>query len=198
MRMLLRHPIIHNHMNKNVTALILIIIAVGIYFTVTKSVLDSARTIKAVNDQYSSAIKKADELIKVRDQVLKEYNSITQENRDRLDKMIPSTVDNIRLIIDMNALAVRDGIVLRGLGSGVSSASKSGVNDSIPSAGGVPTVDTVKVTFSVTAPYMQFISFLKDVEANLRIMNVDHLSVTGSDTGVYDFSVSITTYWLRQ
>ena len=94
-------------MNKNVTALILIVIALGTYFTVTKSVITDAKAIKDTNDQYATAIKKSDQLIKDRDEVMRRYNSISQEDRDRLDKIIPAGVDNIRLMIDMNAMAVK-------------------------------------------------------------------------------------------
>ncbi len=43
----------------------------------------------------------------------------------------------------------------------------------------------------------QFISLLQDLEANLRVMDVTHLSLTANDSGTYDWSVELKTYWLR-
>lgn len=184
-------------MNKNVTALILIVIALGTYFTVTKGVINDAKAIKDTNDQYSTAIKKSDQLIKDRDEVLRRYNSISQEDRDRLDKIIPSGVDNIRLMIDMNALAVKDGVALKGVAA---STISTDVDQNSPQAnsGTGPVLSKIKIGMNVTASYRQLINFLKDIESNLRVMDVSKMTLRSSDTGVYDLNLEVITYWLKQ
>lgn len=191
-------------MNKNVTAVILIVLAVAIYFTYTSGVWVEVKEVKAVNDQYLSAIDNAQELISLRDQVQKQYNSISIEDREKLDKMLPDTVDNIRLVIDLNNVALQNGLSLKNISAGAKTAGND-VNASSKSFASnrngtisIPTLDTVNVSFSVSATYQQFISFMQALEANLRIMDITHLSVTANDTGTYDFSVQINTYWLRQ
>ncbi len=195
-------------MNRNITATILIVLAIGIYFTVTKSLLSDADAIKAVNTQYSSAIASAEQLITVRDKVLKDFNNVSQEDRDRLSKMLPNTVDNIRLVIDLNSVALQHGFSLRNIKAVASSGAQkpSSPVPTIAAGGGginksniipTPVLDTVTVSFSVSAPYLQFISLLQDLEANLRIMDVTHLSLTANDSGTYDWSVELKTYWLR-
>jgi Tfp pilus assembly protein PilO len=195
-------------MNRNITATILIVLAIGIYFTVTQGIIAEAGSVKAVNDQYISAIANAQKLISVRDQVLKDYNSISQDDRDRLDKIVPNTVDNIRLIIDLNSVALRHGFSLKNIKATASSAQGRNPSATSQSAAAsasqsgtviaTPTLDTVAISFSVTAPYLQFISLLQDLEANLRIMDLTNLTVTANDTGTYDFNVELKTYWLRQ
>lgn len=195
-------------MNRNITALILLILAGGIYYTFTKGQLDQARAVKAVNAQYASALDNANELIKVRDQVLQRYHSISDLDRDRLDKMIPSTVDNIRLIVDLNNIAAKRGISLKNIKASAAGSDQNGPSGvaTVPApgapspTGGIsePKLDTVTVTFSVEAPYLEFIGFLQDIEANLRIMDVTKLSLTTADSGVYDFNVELKTYWIRQ
>ena len=200
-------------MNRNITATILLVLAIGIYFTVTQGVLDSARAIQTVNAQYLSAMDSADQLIKGRDQVLKNYNNLSQEDRARLDKMIPNTVDNIRLIIDLNNnVALRHGFSLKNIKAVASQNNQNGnavqaqPAPSVPmnsvsnaSVGSIPTpvLDTVTVSFSVTAPYQQFRSFMQDLEADLRIMDLTHLTLSVNDTGTYDYSVELKTYWMR-
>jgi hypothetical protein len=201
-------------MNRNITATILIVLAIGIYATFTRGIWADAGAVKAVNDQYSSAINSAEKLIAVRDQVLKSYNNISADDRGRIDNMIPNTVDNIRLIINLNSVALQHGFSLKGVtatnntspasagsaaGSNPSSVSSiSGAAANSPLSISTPSLDTVTVSFTVTAPYQQFISFMQDLEANLRIMDMTHLSVSANDTGTYDFGVQLTTYWLRQ
>ena len=202
-------------MNRNITATILIVLAVGIYVTFTRGLLDDASAVKTMNDQYVSALNNAAKLISTRDQVLKSYNGISADDRDRINKMIPNTVDNIRLIIDLNSVALQHGFSLKNItataksgssGSGgsspasanpVSSASSYSSN-ALSASIATPTLDTVAVSFSVTAPYQQFISFMQDLEASLRVMDITHLTVSGNDSGTYDFGVQLNTYWLRQ
>ena len=198
-------------MNRNITATILIVLAAGIYFTVTQGMLDEAKAVQKVNAQYSAAIDSADQLIKVRDQVLKNYNNLSIDDKDRLNKMLPNTVDNIRLIIDLNSVALKHGFSLRNIKAAASSngtgrAGQTAVstpsvmpinslNDSATIA--TPILDTVTVSFSVSAPYLQFISFMQDLEADLRIMDLTHLTMSANDTGTYDYSVEFKTYWMR-
>ena len=195
-------------MNRNITAIILIVLAVGLYFTFTSNLWVETMAVKDVNDQYSGAITGAVKLISLRDKVLKDFNNLSVDDRNNIDKMIPNTVDNIRLIIDLNSIALQHGFSLKNVtaaakSAGASALSNSNNQSSLGSKGNsfniaTPTLDTVAVSFSVSAPYQQFISFLQDLESNLRIMDVTHLSVTANDTGTYDFSVQLNTYWLRQ
>ncbi len=199
-------------MNRNITATILVVLAIGTYVTFTRAKLAEVNVVREVNAQYISALENASRLIKVRDSVLNEYNQISQGDRERIDKMLPNTVDNIRLIIDLNSVALRHGFSLRNIRAAASnsttrpSSSQSStqmVQDggSNTSGGSIPTptLDTVDVSFSVVAPYQQFIDLLRDLEANLRIMDVTKLTVSsGTTAGSYEFGVTLKTYWLRQ
>ena len=193
-------------MNRNITATILIILAGAIYFTYTSNVWNDVIAAKADNDKYISALTSAEQLISKRDKVLKDYNNISADDLDKLDKMLPNTVDNIRLVIDLDNIAAQHGFSLKSVTAATKSDSSGSPGPSQASAfsrpGSLgissPTPDTVSVSFSVSAPYQQFISFMQDIESNLRIMDITHLTVSANDTGTYDFSVQLNTYWLRQ
>lgn len=195
-------------MNKNVTAVILIVLSVGIYLEFTGKVWKDAQAVGMVNKQYQEAIRNADELVSQRDKVLQEYNALSLADQDRLNKMIPTAVDNIRLIIDLNSVALRRGITLTGIKAVTSEApamqttvtpTTSGGGDvSVPSATSAIVPSTVTVSFGTTATYQQFIQFLRDVEANLHVMDLSSLKVSAHDDGKNDYTVELKTYWLRQ
>ena len=188
-------------MNRNITAVILIILAIGVYITVTKDMVQKAQDIKAINTQYETALKNADTLIRTRDHVRDNYNQLSDADKTNLTKMIPPGVDNIRLIIDMNSIAFKHGFSLRNIkASAAPAATKSGFTAGTQSSSpiAIPTLDTISVTFSVTASYQQFVSFLQDLESNLRIMDLTHLTVAAGEGSNYDFGVELKTYWLRQ
>ena len=202
-------------MNKNITATILIILAAGLYFTVTKGMLDTAKQIQTVNTQYDSAITNSDQLVKVREQVLKNLNNLSQADREKLNKILPNTVDNIRLVIDLNGIAMKHGFTLKNIRAAASSngstpkanasqsasASQSSpvivnnINKTVSIA--TPVLDTVTVSFGVTTTYQEFMSFMRDLEADMRIMDLTHLTMSASDTDTYNYSVEFKTYWMR-
>ena len=189
-------------MGKHITPIILIILAIGIFFTVTKTKLDGLKSIRSVNAQYQSAIKNARQLVEVRDKVLEAYNKITDDDRDRLAKMLPNNVDNVRLIIDIDDIASRHGFTLRNVKtSAATDTTKPGAQGSAPvqvPAGSVNQYNTVTLSFNVTSTYEKFIDFLRDLEQSLRIIDISKISLSASDNGVYDYGVEIKTYWLKQ
>ncbi|MFA6315234.1 MAG: hypothetical protein WC648_02600 [Candidatus Paceibacterota bacterium] len=194
-------------MNRNIIATILIVLAIGTYFTVTKKIMIEVDEVRKVNAEYDSAIESAKRLISVRDQVLRDYNNLSAVDRDRLSRMVPGSIDNIRLMLQVKDVAMTHGFTLDDLRA-ETSAKSSDTNTSMPTRNpdgstsqysiATPTMDTVTVSFLASAPYLEFIGFLQDLEANLRIMDVSKLSMKSSEDGVYDFTVELKTYWLRQ
>lgn len=195
-------------MNKNLTAVILIVLAVGIYFTFTRAKIDELKVLAAANKEYQVAIDNAEKLIQLRDEVLKSYNEISEGDKDRLNKIVPDHVDNVHLIIDVkDDIAARHGLFLRNLktSSTASAAAEAagrpgGLNETgggaAPSAGG-DKYGVVTLSFNVTATYDQFMNFLKDLESSLRILDISKLTLTGNQQGTYDFSIELKTYWLK-
>jgi len=186
-------------MNRNLIAIILIGLSIGLYFTYTNKLIEEIKTTNLVSSGYVSALSSAKELVRLREEVRKDWNNISSDDQARMKKMIPDTVDNIRLVIDLNSIAVRNGFSLKNIRASASSDGKkdSGIKSAANSLS-VPILDTVTVSFNTTAQYGQFINFLNDLEKSLRIMDITHLTLSGSDTGTYDFGVELKTYWLRQ
>lgn len=200
-------------MNKNVTPLILIVLAIGIYFTFTRVKIDELASVRVVNAQYKDAIKNSEELVKVRDSVLDDYNKISPQDRKRLDKLIPNNVDNVRLIIDIGGIANKHGLTIKNVrtsagkdsagssGAGQQSSSGPSSNPQLPgefvsdSSGGY---NTVTFSFDTSASYQTFLLFLKDLEVSLRILEISKISLKANDTGIYDYGVELKTFWLKQ
>jgi len=190
-------------MNRNITALILIVLAVGIYFTYTSGQITVLNSIQAENNQYISAINNAKKLINLRDSVLNQYNAISDSDKARLDKLVPDNVDNVRLIIDISGIASRHGVTAAGITTSAdtnssaagSTAPKTGLN---PVVAGTSGLSTVTVSFSVTTTYDNFIVFLQDLERSLRILDVTSITLSASANGTYTYGVALNTYWLKQ
>jgi Tfp pilus assembly protein PilO len=184
-------------MGKNVVPIILIVLAIGVYFTYTKGKLDEARAVQATNQSYDAAITNADKLIKLRDQVLKDRSKISADDIAKLDKMIPDNVDNVRLIIDVNSIAHMHGLTLRGVHT---SSVSDDANNSTPATSQSTTskLSPVSISFSVSTTYQNFIAFMQDIERSLRILDISSVSLNSNDGGIYDYNVVVNTYWLKK
>ncbi|MDE1945515.1 MAG: hypothetical protein KGI03_04585, partial [Patescibacteria group bacterium] len=58
-------------------------------------------------------------------------------------------------------------------------------------------VGSVDLTLAAKGTYGAMVSFLKGVELSERLLDVTDLTVTGSDSGLYTYQMTIRIYWLR-
>lgn len=193
-------------MNKGVAPILLLILAVGLYFTFTKTKIDEIKTINTVNAGYEQALENVEKLIKVRDEVLKTYNSIDENDRKRLDKIVPNNIDNVRLIIDIKGIGEQHGLTLKNVKTSAtneSSVTKAVNTDptgaEVASFGSNPSkYEVVTLSFEVSASYKSFTELLKSIESSLRVLDISRINVSANDTNIYDFKVELKTYWLKQ
>lgn len=193
-------------MNRNILPLVLIIVAVGIFFTFTVGQYDKVREVLAQNEQFSRTLEDSKELLKKRDQVINAYNSISESDRERLKKLLPDHIDNIRLIIDINGITSRRGVSIKNVRTGGAGATRGAApaqNSAAPSLqqqapASLSKTDSMTLSFNVSTTYENFINILHDLEMSLRILDITKISFTPTDTNIYDFSVELKTYWLRQ
>ena len=193
-------------MFKNILPVILIGLSVTGFFMFTSPLYKQLTDMAIEISSYNDALNNAQAIDNQRDVLTKKYNAIDSSNLDKLQKLLPDSVNNIRLILEIEELARPYGMVLKDIKYAVTTdASKT------PTQGGTPTSDTAKdygdwdLEFSTQGIYANFLSFVKDLESNLRIVdlvNVDFSSDNG--TGVnpgtqeaYKYSVKIKTYWLK-
>lgn len=157
------------------------------------------QTIKALAAQaasYDDALNKAQELKATRDQLLSKRNTFSATDLQKVQRMLPDNVDNIRLIIDINNVAARHSLTLSGVQLGEISDTRSNRNAAAIGSSG-SSVGSVSVSFSVTATYDVFQAFLRDLEHSLRIVDVERLTFTAGASPAITFNLSIRTYWLR-
>jgi Tfp pilus assembly protein PilO len=134
---------------------------------------------------------KSNTIISERDNLVKKSNQITTLDKNRLSKFLPDNIDNIRLIIEISDMASARGLVAKNISVLDSKKKTDSVNMDTSSYG------TLLVKFSVNATYDNFLIFLKDLESNLRILDITDISFSSTDVGFYDFNIGLKTYWLK-
>jgi hypothetical protein len=188
-----------------VTPIILLIISAGLFFgyinpTYRGENEQSVTALRAEQKEYVEAVENTGKIISKRDLLIDKKNNITAENLERLSKLMPNNVDNVRLIVDMDAMAKRyssAGLKNISINKNIEGDNSNGSNGAQVSNKSVTGYNYLTVGFTITTTYDKFVDFLLDLENNLRLADVTNVSFSSNDNGVYDFSVAVRTYWLK-
>lgn len=184
-----------------ITPLILIILSIGTFFVYTdpnyrgenlSSGERSIKSLQAEDAEYQKALNNTTALRNKRQEIQDRKSTFSLADIEKLEKLLPDNIDNIKLIIDMNNIADKHRLVLKGAKLDTSTKSDSGKLGEDNNKYG-----TIGISFSVNTSYEKFLDFLADLEKSLRLVEITELSVSGNDTGLYDFSVGLKTYWLK-
>lgn len=174
---------------------LLLLISGGLFFAYITPTYSKIQALQVQNGHLSEALNKSRELQSVRDTLRAKYNTFSPEDLDRLEKLLPDHIDNIRLILDVEAIAAAHNLKVEQFAfSDDTAAKKGGV---IPESSREEGFGSLQFQFSVAADYATFRRFMEDLEKSLRVIDITSLTLSPSDSGKYSYAVSIRTYWLH-
>ncbi len=176
-----------------ITPLLLIVIAIGIFFAYIDPTYAKIRVLKAEESQYNEALDKSRELQAIRDKLLSKFNTFSNEDLERLEKLLPDNVDNVRLIMDIAGIAAKYGMTIKNVSiKDVAVQKEAGVVGPDDKKYG-----SIGLEFSISSSYNNFIQFIMDLEESLRVVDVTSLSFRSGDTDLYEYNIAVRTYWLK-
>ena len=186
-------------MNNRILPFLALLIALGIFLgyinpTWTGTIAETNAAIAGDNQALAAASEytaRQKELIAARD-------AIDPANLAKLTILLPDSVDNVGLILDLNALAARSGFSLSNIDVSANTAGSS--NASVPgmlSASNINPVSSIDLSLSAAGTYGEFQRFLNGVETSERLLDVKNLTIAGSNSGVYTYQMALRLYWLR-
>ncbi len=147
--------------------------------------------LKSEVEKYKAIINSSAEIVSNRDSLIAKKNTISEIDKTKLEKLLPSNIDNIRLIIEISKIAEKRGLIAKNISVG----DMNKASDSIGS--GNTQYGTLSLRFTVNSSYSNFLNLLKDLESNLRLLDVTDISFNATDSGFYDYNVTLNTYWLK-
>lgn len=205
-------------MTRFITPIILIGISVAIFLVFTGPTFSSISLLRSQVASYDEALNNSKMLENERDKLTAKYNSIDPDNLSKLQKLLPENIDNIRLILEIEQIASPYGMTLRDVkydspkkkteASGAPSPTgeiQGGAIDSSPQKD----YGVWNLEFSTAGTYHNFLNFTRDLQSNLRIVDIAAIQFSSTDTRVapllgklsfdeiYKYSFKIQTYWLK-
>ena len=192
----------------NVTATILLLVSLGIFFgylnpayrkETGSDVVEkkSVRELRAERAEYRAALQKTREIELARTGLLEKYNSIPTADREKLERMLPDHSDTVHLVIDINTIAAAHRVTLKNItvvdgGGGNGTAARG--NAIGPSE---KLYETIELAFGIRGAYEDFRLFLEDVERNLRLIDPVSINFVAAQGGAYDIAMTVRTYRLK-
>jgi len=178
-----------------------VLIAFGLFFGyINPTYSGEIAKISAQIREYDSALAAADQFAAKENELSQQQASINQDGLKRLETFLPDGVDNVQLILDLDALAARSGVQLSNFDIEQSASTASAPAMTEPGTLSLETsnpTESLRLSVSATGTYQSFRTFLSAVEQSLRILDVDEITVTDSTTGVYTYTATFRIYWLR-
>ena len=188
--------------------IILIGASVAVFVIFVSPLYNGISDLKAQVASYDQALSNSKALENERDKLTQKFNSITGENLERIKKLLPENVDNIRLILEIEKIASPFGMALRDVKYNPVKTAEDTQTGGIQGSGPTLTQKEYGVwdlEFSTVGTYANFLNFIKALESNLRIVDISTVEFSSdssagsaaSTTQVYKYSFKIKTYWLK-
>jgi len=173
-----------------------LMLAIGIFFAYVNPLWNGK--IAGQRDaiaQDNQALASAKRYVERENQLAVAKNAIDPVALDRLKAFLPDSVDNIGLILDLNALAARSGLSLSSIDVTKNTTAAS-AESSLPNVATNP-IGTVDLKISAIGSYKALQSFLIGAELSERLLDVRDITVQNSANGVYTYQITLRLYWLR-
>lgn len=186
-----------------ILALIFVLIAIGLFFGYIQPTWsgDIAAT-KSQIASYDSALLAASRFSTNEAALEQKRNQIPADKIDRLNAFLPDSVDNVQLILDLNALATRSGVTISDFTTGDtpndgSSNSGQTAQGGLTGNASASAIDSLTLSVSAVGSYDAFRAFLSGIEQSLRPLDVEVITISDSETGVYTYDMTLKFYWLH-
>jgi len=180
-------------MLKTLSPILSIVLAVAIFFLFAKPIFSEIGSIQGETDEYKQAVDKAAELNSKLAGLVTERNSFSSLELERLERLVPYNIDEVRALVDLKALAESHNMLFGNIEVG--SLGESGSVGSVETNSVLSEKDfeTLEISFGIIGTYEQMRSFLKDIERSLVRMEVTQFgtSVTSGDLQLYTFTVQL-------
>lgn len=195
--------------------IILIGISGSLFFLFTNPIYNDISTLRTDVESYNDTLDNSKMLENERDKLTAKYNAVDSNNLIKLRKLLPENVDNVRLILEIEQIGLPYGMVLKDVkynATDTKTAEALLVKGVVVQGGGADNTPKdygiFDLEFSTSGTYDNFISFIKELEKNLRIVDISAITFS-SDTGgvesnpktnsseIYKYNFKIKTYWLK-
>lgn len=185
---------------RNLLPIVIIVISIGLFYFHISPEYGKVQALMTQKSEYADALQRAKDLGVLRDQLLTKYNGFSQDDLSRLMRLVPDDVNTVKLVTDINSVAGKYAMTLKGITvfDTLLDTSSTVADTTAPQLA----YNTKIITFKFSSTYPNLVKFLQDLEHSLQVVDVKSVQFDvppdGTDTGVYNYAVTLDTYYLKQ
>jgi len=170
---------------------VLVVLAIAIFFAVTEPLLAGVAEYKTTQMELNAALDNAELLQDTRDTIDVEFNNFPLPDRAKLDTFLPDSIDNVKLIIDIDDIAKKRAMSIKNTSLDTDSRRDTKLGPDTGSYG------TMRLSFTVSGSYAQLERFLEDLARSRRLIDVVSINFRAAEKDFYEYNIVVQTYWLR-
>lgn len=182
---------------RTLTPIFSIIIAIIVFVAFVRPQYAEITGIKVEIQEYTNAIDKYNQFsTKLTDKLSIKTNMPAYKN-ERLDRLVPETIDDAQLLVDIKEIAKRHNLLFGNIqveNGDAELVRKTDGSGATPEVG--DDLKKVDISFETIGTYDQFKEFLTDLENSLTLFEVTKISFTTSDSVFQQFELTVRTYSL--
>lgn len=201
-------------MGKFIFPLVLLVASIGLFVGFTNPLYKDAKQTQATVAELNQALSNAKSLQQERDVLVEKYNVVTTEDRAKIETFLPSNVESIDIIQQIQDIGSQHNVVVKNVDFDPDQVKNpDGTEDDNARLGRTQRIqteevapyDTYDLEFSVQGSYPKFVAFLGSIEKSLRLIDVTEIVFNSraqtEDKGTYadnyDYTFAIKVYRLK-
>lgn len=159
-----------------------------------KPLYGEVKELSAEKVSFEKALSDTRQIQESRDELLSKYNTVSQENIERLDKILPSQSGAMKFILEMESIAQKNGVIMKRID--IKEQEETAKKDN--SGEMAKPWESVPFSAKLSGSYRSFYLFIKDLEKSLRLTDVNIVNFSSGQTDFYEFVVDGSFYWKKE
>ena len=144
--------------------------------------------------QYSEFLDTISKIEVKKNELQNQFNQISEEDRKDVNTVLPTSLDYVKLVAEIDNVAKRYGIIIDKINL---SQIDSSVGDSVANSGPSKPYRSSVLGFSFGSDYKKAMSFIDELERSMRILDIRSMKIEEDKDKGFLYNVQFETYWLK-
>lgn len=177
----------------SISILAYIILTISIGYAFIYSPMGELPTLMDQKQQYERSLEMVSNIETTKDELLTKFKNISAADKKDIETILPSSLNFVRLISQIDAVAARYGISINAITSRETTPLAGESTEENPSR----SLNSSVIGFSFDTSYDKFGAFMDDLEKSMRVLDIKSVRLSSKETGIYSYNVEFETYWLK-
>lgn len=181
---------------KNALPIFLVAVIIGLFYQYITPQYKHVRELQLERDGYNEIILKAAELRQVRSELETKVGQFSEEELESLEKMLPNDIDLVHLVLEVNSIALKNGIIMNNIVAEEKKVDVSGNGSDQEMVR--KDYNTLALSFEFETSYKNLKTFLPELERSLRVMDIVSLDIVSNEEQrtIQNYNMTIETYYI--